>query len=154
GKPLMEFALGPGDGALTPAFSPDGKVLAVGNRNSTTGLFDVASGKLLYKLRQASSHDLRFDPSGKTLAIVYVSGQLVLWEVETGKPQKSVQAWADELYTVDWTPDGKMLVTGGYNSPLTLWNASDLSIVAEFESPEWIMSARFSPDGTKLIFSG
>jgi WD40 repeat protein len=79
---------------------------------------------------------------------------LVLWDVQTGELQKSVQAWANELYTVDWTPDGSMLVTGGYNSPLTFWNSTELTIVAEFESPEWIMSARFSPDGTKLIFSG
>jgi WD40 repeat protein len=86
--------------------------------------------------------------------VVYVDGQLVLWDVQTGALKRNVQAWADELYTVDWTPDGSMLVTGGYNSPLTSWNPTDLSIVGEFESPEWIMSARFSPDGTKLLFSG
>ena len=153
-EPVREFALGAGDGALTPAFSPDGKILAVGNRNSTAGLFDVATGKLLRTLGRAMSHDLRFDPSGETLAVVYVDGQLVLWDVQTGKQTKSIQAWADELYTVDWTPDGSMLVTGGCNSPLTFWNSTDLSMVGEFESPEWIMSARFSPDGTKLIFSG
>ena len=59
--------------------------------------------------------------------------------VQTGKLKKSIQAWANELYTVDWTPDGSMLVTGGYNSPLTFWNSTDLSIVGEFESPERIM---------------
>ena len=105
-------------------------------------------------LGRTSSHDLRFDPSGETLAVVYVSGELVLWDVQTGKLKKSIQAWANELYTVDWTPDGTMLITGGYNSPLTFWNSTDLSVVGEFESPEWIMSARVSPDGTKLIFSG
>ena len=154
GELVREFDLGPRIGGLTPAFSPDGKILAVGNRNSTTGLFDVTSGKLLHTLEETSSHDLRFDPSGETLAVVYVSGQLILWDVRTGKLKKNVQSWADELYTVDWTPDGTMLVTGGYNSPLTFWNSTDLSIVGEFESPEWIMSARFSPDGTKLIFAG
>ena len=30
------------------------------------------------------SHDLRFSPSGETLAVVYVDGQLVLWDVQTG----------------------------------------------------------------------
>jgi hypothetical protein len=156
GELVQEFGLGLGvmDGALTPAFSPDGKILAVGNRNSTTGLFDVESGKLLHTLERRMSHGLRFDPSGETLAVVYVDGQLVLWDVQTGKLKKSIQAWANELYTVDWTADGSMLVTGGYNSPLTFWNSGDLSILGEFEAPEWIMSARLSPDGTKLIFSG
>ena len=102
-------------------------------------------------MRQRAKH---VEVGVETLAVVYVDGQLVLWDVQTGKLKKSIQAWADELYTVDWTPDGSMLVTGGYNSPLTFWNSTDLSIVGEFESPEWIMSARFSPDGTKLIFAG
>ena len=137
-----------------PAFSPDGKILAFGTRNSTTGLFDVTTGKLLRTLGQAMSHDLRFDPSGETLAVVYVDGQLVLWDVQKGRLKKSIKAWANELYTVDWTPDGRMLVTGGYNSPLTFWSSTDLSILGEFESPECIMSARFSRDGTKLTFSG
>jgi WD40 repeat protein len=156
GELVREFGLGLGamDGALTPAFSPDGKILAVGNRNSTTGLFDVESGKLLHTLERRMSHELRFDPSGETLAVVYVDGQLVLWDVQTGTLKKSIQAWANELYTVDWTADGSMLVTGGYNSPLTFWNSADLSILGEFEAPEWIMSSRLSPDGTKLIFSG
>jgi WD40 repeat protein len=154
GERIREFAVNPHKGGLTPAFSPDGKLLAIGNRNSTTALFEVATGKLLHTLREAMSHELRFDPSGKTLAIVYVDGQLILWDVKTGMVNKKTQAWANELYTVDWTPDGSMLVTGGYNSPLTFWKSTNLAIVAEFESPEWIMSARFSPDGTKLIFSG
>ena len=91
------------------------------------------------------SHDLRFSPSGETLAVVYVDGQLVLWDVQTGTLKRNVQAWANELYTVDWTPDGSMLVTGGYNSPLTFWNPKDLSIVSEFESPEWIIERPIQP---------
>ena len=100
------------------------------------------------------SHELKFDPDGRTLAVVYVDGQFFLWDAQTGKQKKNVQAWADELYTVDWTSDGTMLVTGGYNSPVTFWTASDLSIVSELPSPEWVMSVRFSPDGTRLLFAG
>ena len=100
------------------------------------------------------SQDLRFDPTGETLAVVYVDGRLVLWDVQTGKLKRSNQAWAEELFTVDWTPDGSMLVTGGHNSPLSFWNSTDLSIAGEFESPERILSARFSPDGVRARFSG
>ena len=154
GERVREFALGPQAGGLTPVFSPDGKLLAIGNRNSTTGLFDVASGKLLHTLPHAKSQQLSFDPTGQTLAVVYVNGQLVLWDVQTGTEKKRVQAWANELFTVAWTPDGSMLATGGHNAPLTFWNAADLSIAGEFESPERVLCARFSPDGTKLIFAG
>lgn len=142
------------EGAQTPVFSPDGKTLAVGNRNSTTYLFDVASGRLLHILDRRMSQGLSFSPTGTTLAVAYVDGSLGLWDVATGKLKKSVQSAADELYTVNWSPDGTLLVTGGNGSQVALWNSADLSIVCELESAEWTISATFSPDGTKLLFAG
>ena len=154
GELVREFDVGPAEGGLTPVFSRDGTVLAVGHRNSTTRLFDAASGRLLHTLNKSMSQGLRFDSTGKTLAVVYVDGSLTLWDVPTGTLKTSVQSPADELYTIDWTPDGSTLVTAGHNSQITLWNPADLSIVSELASPEWVISARFSPDGTKLLCAG
>ena len=74
GELLKEFDVGRHEGYLTPVFSPDGTLLAVGNRNSTTRLFNVATGKLLHTLDKLMSHELKFDPDGRTLAVVYVDG--------------------------------------------------------------------------------
>jgi WD40 repeat protein len=154
GELVGEFDVGPEEGGLTPVFSPDGKVLVVGHRNHMTRLFDVASGRLLHTLPKKMSQGLRFDPTGTTLAVVYVDGSLSLWDVQTGTLKHNVKSRADELYTVDWTPDGSVLVTAGNNSQVTLWNPADLSILSELETPEWVISIRFSPDGTKLLFAG
>ncbi|TXT37670.1 MAG: WD repeat-containing protein [Planctomycetota bacterium] len=154
GELVRELALDSHEGGLTPVFSPDGKTLAVGNRNSTTHLFDVASGRTLHVLNRRMSQGLSFDPTGTTLAVAYVDGSLSLWDVATGKLKRSIQSKADELYSVNWTPDGTVLVTGGNHAQVTLWNSSDLSILCELESPEWTISTTFSPDGTKLVFAG
>ncbi|MSR59530.1 MAG: WD40 repeat domain-containing protein [Planctomycetaceae bacterium] len=55
-------------GALQPVFSPDGKTLAVGNRNYETQLFDAAKGELLHKLYKRMTQEVAFSPDGKTLA--------------------------------------------------------------------------------------
>jgi len=153
-KLIREFSLQGGQGGLTPVFSPDGTLLAIGNRNSTTHIFETATGRVLHVLPHNMSHQLKFNPKGDVLAVVYVDGNLILWDVKTGAMKKQVQAFANELYTVDWSLDGTLLATAGYHTPITLWNADDLSIVNELESTEWIFDVKFSRDGRRLVTAG
>lgn len=154
GRMIRKFSLEGHEGGLTPVFSPDGTMLAVGNRNSTTHIFEMATGQVLHVLPHNMSHQLRFHPKGDLLAVVYVDGSLILWDTKTGELRRQVKAFANELYTVDWSPDGTLLATAGYHTPVTLWNPDNLSIVNELESPEWIFDVKFSPDGTRLLTAG
>jgi WD40 repeat protein len=157
GELVREFdagLVGGQKGGLTPVFSPDGKLLAVGNRNSITILFDVATGLVRHRLPRTMSQGLKFDPTGKRLAVTYVDGSLGLWDVETGRSLNQSKANAEELYAVDWSPDGSLLVTCGHNASVTVWNADDLSVLNELECPEWVIQVAFSPDGTRLVFAG
>jgi WD40 repeat protein len=139
---------------LTPVFSPDGTIVAVGNRNSTTCLFDVATGRLLYRLPWQSTHELKFDPAGKRLAVAYVDGNLAVWSVETGDLLQRARARAEELYSLDWSPDGKIIATSGRDASVALWKAANLTLLHEVDGPEWIICVRFNPQGTRLIFAG
>ncbi len=154
GRLVHELNVGPQEGGLTVVFSPDGERLAVGNRNSTTCIFDPASGKLLRELPKIMSQGLKFDPTGRTLAVSYVDASLALWTAETGELLRSVQTRGNELYAVDWSPAGDVLTTSGLGAAITLWDPRDLSILKELDAPEWVIQARFSPDGTKLLTSG
>jgi WD40 repeat protein len=58
------------------------------------------------------------------------------------------------LYSVDWSPDGTLLLTSGNQGQVTIWDPSDLSLLVELESPDWVITARFTPDGKKVLFSG
>jgi WD40 repeat protein len=136
------------------AFSPDGKTLAVGNRNAETHLFEVATGKVLHTLGRTMSHELRFHPQGKILAIAYVDGNVALWETATGKLLHLRKTSATEIYTLDWSPAGDILATAGLNSKITLWNGKDLSLLKDLPSPEWVISLRFTRDGTRLLSAG
>ena len=142
------------EGGLTTAFSPDSKILAVGNRNSTTKLFDVATGEMLHELSESSSHELRFSPDGQVLAVAYVDGRVALWSVHDGAQLRIADTGAQETYTVDWSPDGQILATAGRESNIILWNAEDLSVLARLPAPEWVIRVKFSPDGTRLLSAG
>jgi Eukaryotic translation initiation factor eIF2A len=154
GKRIRNLDTGQVEGGLTPVFSPDGTILAVGNRNSSTCLFDVATGRLLHRLRPQESHELKFDPTGKRLAVAYCDCNLAVWNVQTGDLLQRAHARGEELYSVDWSPDGKILATSGVNTSVALWKAANLTLLHEIEGPEWIICVRFNPQGTRLIFAG
>jgi WD40 repeat protein len=153
GKLVRSLDTGTVSGGLTVVFSPDGKVLAVGNRNSTTRLFEVKTGKLLHTLHGQMSQGLRFNPTGKTLAIAYVDGSVRLWDVASGRLLHEARQQA-EVYTVDWSPRGDLLVTAGLTRTVTLWDTKALTAVKQFDAGEWMISTCFTPDGAKLLSAG
>ena len=149
----------PGDGGLTPVFRGDGKLLAVGNGNDVTRLFEVETGKLLHKLPKEKSQELKFSPDGKRLAVAYHHGaypygSVALWNVATGNRLVEQKTAAKETHTLDWSPAGDVLATAGLQGTITLWDARTLSVLKELEAPECVIRVRFSPDGSRLFSAG
>lgn len=154
GKLYKTLETGLTKGGLWPVFNPDEELIAVGNRNSYTTLFDTSTGKKVRVLRKKMTQEIAFSPDGQTLACTYVDASLGLWNVDDGKQKALKKSSAKELYTVAWSPDGRLLATAGLEAKITLWNPRDLSIVRELDAPKWVISVRFTPDGTRLIASG
>jgi hypothetical protein len=154
GNRIRTFDTGTMAGGLTPVFSPDGAILAVGNRNSSTRLFDVATGHVLRELPRATTQELKFDPTGKRLAVTYCDGSLGMWDVESGQLLTVAKPRAQELYSVDWSPDGKIIASSGLNASVTVWDAANLRVLHEIESPEWVIRVCFNPQGTRLFYAG
>jgi WD40 repeat protein len=142
------------EGGLTVVFSPDGKRLAVGNRNDSTRIYEVATGKLVHELPEKMTQELKFNPSGGKLAVAYVNGSIGLWDADEGKLLQVQPTGAEEVYTLDWSPKGDVLVTAGLKGKITLWETRKLIPLKELPAPEWVIQARFSPDGTRLFTSG
>jgi len=153
GKLIREFPMRSGRSGLTPVFSPDGQTLAVGDRNSNTVLFDVATGKRLLVLPNRETQGLAFHPSGQMLAIAYCDGSIRLWKTATGGLLAGTNKVAEEIYALDWSPDGKLLASSGLNGEICLWD-EQLNLRHSITAPEWVISVKFSPDGTRLITAG
>jgi RNA polymerase sigma factor (sigma-70 family) len=155
GEKIRDFETDTGEqGGLTPVFSPDGKILAVGNRNSNPRLFEAATGNLLHVLDKKQTQGIRFNPAGTILATANVDGSVSLWDVATGKLLKEEQTAGEELYRVEWSPKGDLLVTSGRNAKIIVWDAKELKPLRELETPEWVICVRFSPDGSRLLTCG
>jgi WD40 repeat protein len=119
--------------AAAAALSPDGKLLALGfpdrnERNRFVLLCDAATGTVRSRLAVPGAalnvHSVAFSPDGKFLAAGDDSGNIDVWQVDSGK----------RVHRIDWnrsgdigfafSPDGRVLGTGSGGDALCLWDAA------------------------------
>jgi hypothetical protein len=139
-----------GPGHVTPVFSRDGAVLAVGNRNHEPRLYEAASGKLLHTLPRRMTHEIAFTPDGRWLAAGYVDGTVVLGDAAAGKLRAEAASGCREVYALDWSPKGDLLATAGWGGG---WRSGTpaLTKAAEPDAPASAAAVRFTADGRRLL---
>ncbi len=101
---------------MAMAYSPDGKYLALGQIQQTVTLVDLKEKKAINSFGGLAStiRWLEFTPDSKHMVVLDQTGQLAVFETETGKETKRIQL--GQAHTVPaLTPDGKRLVVGSYN---------------------------------------
>lgn len=170
------------------AVSPDGTLIAVascsGNKCSQGGIKLLAADMSEISELSASTnkfgslYTLAFSPDGKTLAAggcvpegcATDRGQITFWDVSD--PKKPLQLSDTNklpsaghkalVKTIAFSPDGKMLASGSYDTTIILWDVSNLKKLAPMGAPlggrdghsSFVNSVVFSPDGSTLISAG
>ncbi|MCD4656879.1 MAG: WD40 repeat domain-containing protein [Planctomycetes bacterium] len=174
------------------SFSPNGKILASGSRRDTgkdddkgyiiwegeIKLWDVSSGKCIRTFNGHSNYvySVCFSPDGKLLASGSVSDtgmlktdedtEIKIWDVSSGKCILTLKGHKGFVYSVSFSPDGKILASGSggwdWNNfesfgEIKLWDVSDMSIAKELCTlkghSSFVNSVSFTPDGTLLASS-
>jgi WD40 repeat protein len=112
----------------SPAFSPDGKVLAVANGVNKVYLWDVASGNIIATLviavhpfgLGANNRTVAFSPDGKLLATGDSFYHVELWNVATGKVVGTIiDPRQAGFWGVAFSPDGRLVAAA--NGAGTVW---------------------------------
>jgi WD40 repeat protein len=97
-----------------------------------------------------------FSPEGKTLAVGGSLKRVHLFDVKTGELLRSFGNHPDNVWTVAWSSDGKLLCSGG-RADLTLrvWDPKKGDDLKPFEGHKGgITRIKFFRDGKRLIMSG
>lgn len=97
--------------AVSAAFSPDGKRVAIGGGRWGLVLWDVETGKEVRRLSpQGGVSKIAFSPNGKTLATASPRGAIRLWDTATGKLlPASADADVQDVRHLRFSADGKRL---------------------------------------------
>jgi WD40 repeat protein len=107
------------DGVCRLAYAPDGSRLATLGRDRTLRVWEAATGRLLFQVREMDTdyYALAFSPDSKTLAVAggdpYRGGNsaLRLFELSTGKEKQRLVGHTQPAYEVAFAPDGKTILS-------------------------------------------
>lgn len=127
--------------------SPDGKYLLAG-ADGYSKLFDAETGQLVY---QVPGYFSVFSPDGKTIAASYDDG-IHFWDTATGEEKEVInRIWFNGI-TMEFSPDGKGILTSSWDGTPSLWDANTGQKMIEFVGhTAGAGFCYFSPDGSRVV---
>jgi len=156
--------LGHGSGVTAVDFSPDGLNLLSGAQNSETRLWDIKNGAELsrYTDHQEPVYSVDYSPDGRLAVSGSWDTTLRIWDVQTNRSLRTLGAvdnvdpdvgHTDWVVEVDFTSDGKRVLSSSYDGTLILWDVQTGEIIRRFDHGVKLWSSAISAD-ERLAASG
>jgi WD40 repeat protein len=159
GKLLKTLEIDKGGKTRSIAFSPDGKILAVGTTFwSLVHLFEVETWKGLGVLEPGmllETRSLSWTPDGATLA-ASCGNHVSIFNVSTGKEMRRIETHPGMIYFA-WSSEGKKIAAplaenGSWWKGVRIWDADSGELLHRIESFSGGLS--WSPRGNSLAVLG
>jgi WD40 repeat protein len=166
GKELHKLAKHTGQ-VWAVGLTPDGKRAVTGALDRTMHLWDADAGKHLLAFENVTDYPrcLAFRPDGKKVVVghsentnwnfVPNAGTLRVWDVATGKLERSATGHTSAITAVAWSRDGKWIASSSFDRTVRIWDAKTLSLHRKFTvSTAGCDCVAFSPDARLVVTTG
>ena len=145
------------------SFSPEGSLLASGSQDGTVRLWDAMTGEQQRKLTHQTVSSVSFSPDGQILASGSLDGNIYLWDVTKGELKQklenqnlmrvSMNMYPPRIHSVSFSPDGRILASGGPGNTIRLWDVGtgsqkQTTLIGHAAS---VYCVSFSPDSATLV---
>ena len=134
------------------AWSPDGRSLAVGNKDDLVSIIDVRKGTISATHKfPMEVNELAWDATGAFLFLTTGSGAIDTYAFPDMERLASARGHTGNCYCLDVAPAGDMLAAGSADALVSLWDVQDMVCVGTLDqilSP--VRSVSFSHDGAYL----
>jgi WD40 repeat protein/class 3 adenylate cyclase len=146
------------------AFDPTGNLIATTSKDGQLRMWDATSGDVVDILRVGGTPmwGVAFDTAGERVAATLDDGTVRVWNVASGRQLDVLRGPEEHPFrSPTWplapafSPDGKLVASGGWGYVGTVWDLATGEVAAVLEGHVWEVSAvGFSPDGTTLATTG
>jgi RNA polymerase sigma factor (sigma-70 family) len=157
GKVVIHSRMKPAEPCLAVAFSPDGKLFAVGAGREVR-VYDSMLGRELLRTAEHPDpvHAVAFSPEG----VVIASGgagkpsDIRLWEAGTGKKLPPIETGQRTVEGLAYSPDGTRLAAASLDGTARVFDVATGKEVMTFNIGKNANAIAFSPDGARVAIAG
>jgi WD40 repeat protein len=137
-------------------FAVDNKTLISGGFDRSILWWDMAAQtpRRRFTWTTDSFSGFALSPDGNMIAVADINtDEMFLWDIGTGKAAKLTGKKAGRIQTIAFSPDGRLLASGGYNRAIQVWDVRQGKAIREIQGNPRLGGLLFSPNG-KTLASG
>jgi hypothetical protein len=153
---------------VVSAYSPNGKLIVTGGDHDSglpdkdvikLTLWSTADGRLIRRFERQFEqlpeiHSVAFSPTEDLLVAGEGSGQIVIWDILTGREVRTIQAQG-AVDVIDFSPDGTRILSSSNNRSVEVWDFHTGKLLATLDGNNRApQSARYSRDGRRIVTCG
>jgi len=112
------------------AVSPDGALIATGTGGMAVG------NPITQRIVRGPENTLR------------------LWDAASGELVREMKGHTNVVYAIDFSPDGRTLVSGGWDGTIRLWDVDRGEPLASVQGQGSVFAVAFTPDGGEVLVGG
>ncbi|KIK34388.1 hypothetical protein CY34DRAFT_812957 [Suillus luteus UH-Slu-Lm8-n1] len=153
--PTQDFK-GHGGNVRAVAVFPDKRRMVTGSLDKTLRLWDLEIGTVLKKMEGHSSEvgALAVSRDGQIIASGDKGGQIIAWHGQTGESlTQPIKAHSNGFSSVDFSPDGTVLVTSSFSGSTKFWCTKTWQIQGNSIHCGDVLCVRYSPSGGLLAIA-
>lgn len=138
-------------------FSANGRLLAAGETDNSVQVWNTQGGSpVALNDHLGSVWSVAFSSTANTLLLATAGADktIQMWDELSRKHLFSLQGHESDIWSLAFSPDGKLLASGSADKTIRLWDVASGQLKMRLEGhTSDVRSAVFSPDG-KLLASG